>query len=170
MTVSPIWATRPPSTVGSTMTLTLDVLAGGLARGRRRGACCWSSVSATAERTSATSLSRSAALSCDELVDDRRQVARRGRCRPPSTRAPTVVGDGLAAEQVLDDLLAAARRDVRVGERGAQLVVALEDPGEAEQLVLDLVERALGRGDREAAPRRRRAMRLVGHHCGSRPG
>ena len=62
-------------------------------------------------------------------------------------------GDGggicLAAEQVLDDLLALARRQVRVGEGGAELVGALEGPGEAEQLVADAGDVALGPGDVE---------------------
>ena len=52
----------------------------------------------------------------------------------------------LPAEEVLDDLLT-RRSTGRCGslEGLAQLVVALEDPGEPEQLVLDLVDVALGR-------------------------
>ena len=45
--------------------------------------------------------------------------------------------------------LAPGDGDQLVGQRAAQLVVGLEGPGEAEQLVLDLVERALGLGDLE---------------------
>ena len=47
---------------------------------------------------------------------------------------------GLAREQVLDDLLAAGGRQVRVGQRLTQLVGALEHAGEPEQLVGHLVE------------------------------
>ena len=46
----------------------------------------------------------------------------------------------------------AVGRDHLVGEGVAQLVAALVAAGEAEQLVLDLVERALGAGDLEQAP------------------
>ena len=45
-----------------------------------------------------------------------------------------------------------AGRDLLVGERVAQCVAALEAAGEAEQLVLDLVERAFGAGDLEQCP------------------
>ena len=67
MTVSPTWATMPPSTDGSTTTLTSTCLpvASPSASARRLR---WSSVRGTAERTSATSLLASAALALDELA------------------------------------------------------------------------------------------------------
>ena len=92
----------------------------------------------------------------DELVDDRRQVA--GAAGADHHRHERR-GDrvGLAAEEVLDDLLAPAHRELLVGERGAQLVVALEDAGEAEELVArPRASVALGAGDREQSLARRR--------------
>ena len=83
-----------------------------------------------------------------ELADDGGQVA--GAARAHHHRDQ---GDGggrrLAAQQVLHDLLAPAGRDGRVGERVAQLVGPLQGLREAEQLVLDLAEGALGPGDPE---------------------
>ena len=82
-------------------------------------------------------------------------IAGRSRPRPEPTTIEiscVVVRGGLAAEQVLDDRLALGGRDLLVGERVAQLVAALVAAGEAEQLVLDLVERALGAGDLEQSP------------------
>ena len=86
--------------------------------------------------------------SLDEAVDDLGQVARPARAHHErhqvrgGRRRP-------AAEEVLDDRLALLRRQGRVGERGAQLVGALEGAREPEQLVLDLAEGALGPGDLE---------------------
>src|ERR671910_1746960 len=56
---------------------------------------------------------------------------------------------GPAAQQVFDDLLAPGCGDARIGEGLAQLVVALQGLREAEQLVLDLTEGALGPGHAE---------------------
>ena len=56
---------------------------------------------------------------------------------------------GLSTEEVLDDALAAGDRHGLVGEHRAQVVVRLERPGEAEQLVLDLADRALDARDLE---------------------
>ena len=53
---------------------------------------------------------------------------------------------GERSEEVFDDLLSTTRRDVRIGERVAQLVGRLERPGEPEQLVLDLADDSLGEG------------------------
>ncbi len=79
-------------------------------------------------------------------------IAGRSRDRPaPDHHRHERHGDrvGLAAEQVLDDLLALAHGERGVGQRGAQLVVGLEGPGEAEELVLHLGQVALGAGDGE---------------------
>ena len=70
-------------------------------------------------------------------------IAGRSRARPaPTTKLTSDGRDArrLAAQQLLDDPLAAHRRDGFVDEDVAQLVAALERAGEAEQLVLDLVE------------------------------
>ena len=160
MTVSPTWATSPPSTVGSTMTLSSTFLPVAASRAvARRG--FWSSVSSTAERTSATSLLPSAALSSTSVVDDRRQVAgATGADHHRHERGGDRVG--LAAEEVLDDLLAAAHRQLLVGERGAQLVVGLEHAGEAEQLVAHLAPARPRHGRPRAEPPRRRG-------CARRP-
>ena len=85
----------------------------------------------------------------DERVDDGRAGRGPGRCRRRTTTSVRADGMGVPAEQVLDDLLAPGRRQVRVGQRVAQLVAALEGAGEAEQLVLDDPEAALGPGDVE---------------------
>ena len=132
MTVSPTWATMPPSTDGSTTTLTSTCLpvASPSASARRLR---WSSV-------------RGAHL--DELADDGRQLA--GPTRADHHRHQGRGGRRrLAAQQVLHDLLAPAGRDARVGERVAQLVVPLKGLREAEQLVFDLTEGALGPGHPE---------------------
>ena len=84
----------------------------------------------------------------EQPVDDRRQLAGPAGADHQRDEGDGDVG-GLAAEEVLDDLLAARRRQVGVGQRLAQLVVALEDPGEAEQLVGDLAEMALIGGNGE---------------------
>ena len=116
MTVSPIWVTMPPSTVGSTITtMSTSLPVAALSDAARRA--FWSSVSSTAERTSATTGGRrSTAVSSSR----RSTMAGSSRTRPVPTTSetrPTVVVGGLAAEQVLDDLLAAGGREVRVGER-----------------------------------------------------
>jgi hypothetical protein len=67
-----------------------------------------------------------------------------------------------AAQQVDDDLLAASGFHVRVRQRGEQLLVAFDHPGDAEELVLHLVQRVLGRGDGEE--RRRVGADAVGAH------
>src|SRR5918994_1935043 len=60
------------------------------------------------------------------------------------------LGDDAAEHRrVDDDLLAAGCGDARIGEGLAQLVVALQGLREAEQLVLDLTEGALGPGHAE---------------------
>ena len=150
MTVSPMVATTPPSTDGSTMTFMLICLPVALVSAAARR-CCWSSVSGTATRTLATSRSLARDGPVDEAVDDRRQVA--GPAGADDHRDE--LGGGvrrLAAEQVLDDRLAALGRDLLVGQRAAQRIARLVAAGEAEQLVLDLVEGALGAGDLEQAP------------------
>ena len=77
-------------------------------------------------------------------------MAGRSRMRPLAATIETtltVTGSARPDEQVLDHLLAPADRNVRVGERVPQLVVAFDDPGEAEQLVLHLAELVLGPHD-----------------------
>ena len=84
----------------------------------------------------------------DQLVDDGRQVA--GAAGADHERHE---GDGgrrrLAAEQVLHDLLRRATGMPASVSALAQLVGPLEGLREAEQLVLDLVEGALGPGHLE---------------------
>ena len=165
MTVSPTVATRPPSTDGSTTTLRLTFLPVALA-----SAALQAVLLVGGERDGRADLGDLEVLGAgrplDHAVDDRRQVA--GRAGPDDHRDQLHGGRrGLAAEQVLDDRLAPGRRDHLVGERGAQLVARLVRAGEAEQLVLDLVERALGPGDLEQ--RRWRSRRSVDRcSCGTR--
>ena len=107
MTVSPTVATRPPSTVGSTMTLRLTLLAGGVGE-RGAQAVCWSGVSVDGGAHLGHLRSFDAAARCDEAVDDRRQVA--GAAGPDHHRDQLHGGRRrLAAEQVLDDRLPAGR-------------------------------------------------------------
>ena len=82
-------------------------------------------------------------------------MAGRSRPRPePTTKltSAVVVGEALPPSRSSTMAWRALGRDQLVGEGVAQLVGALEAAGEAEQLVLDLVEVALGLGDLEAAP------------------
>src|SRR5690606_11621004 len=58
-------------------------------------------------------------------------------------------GRRLGTEQVLDDGLASRRWDQLIGQRAAQLVGGLERAGEPEELVLDLLQAALGAGHLE---------------------
>src|SRR6476659_2296260 len=84
----------------------------------------------------------------DQAVDDRRQVA----AAPGADDQGHELrggGRGLAAEQVLDDGLALGRRDLLIGQDVAQRVRGLDAPGEAEELVLHLVQRPFGVGDLE---------------------
>ena len=149
MTVSPTVATRPPSTLGSTTTFRLTLLAGGVGERRRADGPAGRAVSATALRTSATlrSLRRRGAL------HERSMIAGRSRARPrrpPSTRAAT--SSASPCRRADPRRSPAARgRDQLVGERVAQLARWSRRAGEAEQLVLDLVERSLGAGDLEQA-------------------
>ena len=81
-------------------------------------------------------------------------IVGRSRARPVPTTIDTratVVGDALPAQQVLHDLLAPGCGMAGVGERLPQLVVALQGLREAEQLVLDLAEGALGRATAKRA-------------------
>ena len=148
MTVSPIWVTMPPSTVGSTTTtMSTSLPVAALSDAARR--VFWSSVSSTAERTSAmwrspldavSSSSRStmAGQLADPAVADDQRDERDGGVATPCRRA----GPRRSAVR-------RAAGQVRVAEGVAQLVVALDDAGEAEQLVLHLVDVALGRDDVE---------------------
>src|SRR5690606_23590290 len=84
MTVSPTWATTPPMTDGSTMTLTstsLPVALASAAASRVR----WSSVRSMAERTSATSLSPAWAL----MATNASMMRPRSRARPVPTTIDT---------------------------------------------------------------------------------
>ena len=161
MTVSPTVATRPPSTAGSTIDLHLDLLAGGVGQGGGEAGLL-----VVGERHGRADLGDGAVLlrggPLDELVDDGGQVAAAaGADHEPHQLGRG--GGGLAAEEVLDDGLAPLDRDQLVGQGVAQLVGALEVLGEAEQLVLDLVEVALGLGHRETGRRRsRRCGRSLG--------
>ena len=149
MTVSPTVATRPPSTDGSTTDLQVDVLAGGVGeRGLQPVLLVGGQLDGRADLGDLEVLA--SWRPARPAVDDRRQVAAATGADDHRDQL-----DGgrrrLAAEQVLDDGLALGRRDLLVGQRVAQLVARLERAGEAEQLVLDLVEGALGPGDLEQA-------------------
>ena len=151
MTVSPIWATMPPSTVGSTMTFTVDLLAGGVGRARRRAVLL-----VLGERHGRADLGHlcSFALggaSDDELVDDRRQVADPAGSRRASRSTPAVVR---APCRRAGPRRSAWRRSAGMcasvsALRSSSLPSTIA--GEAEQLVFDLVEVALGTSDLEQA-------------------
>ena len=87
-----------------------------------------------AERTSATSVPSSVAD-----IDRRAStIAGSSPARPAATASEAkarVTSEGLAPEEVLDDLLPTVRRQVRVGQGVPQLVVALDGPGDPEELV-----------------------------------
>ncbi len=115
-------------------------------RASARRVCC-SSESSTAERTSATwrpscraDRSSSSSTICGQL--------------PPATGGHHQGGEadghvgGPGAEQLLDDLLAAFRREVGVAEGVTQRVVALDGPGDSEELVAHRGQLALGVGHR----------------------
>src|SRR5690606_31188110 len=84
MTVSPTVATMPPTTDGSTITLRLTCLPVALASAAWRRVC-WSSVSATAVRTSASS----SCLALDALATSLLMIAGRSRPRPEPTTIET---------------------------------------------------------------------------------
>ena len=168
MTVSPIWATMPPSTVGSTMTLTSTALAGGLAPGRPRAGrplVVGRARSPSAPRP--PSAGRAGARPARR--SGRRWPAGRGpgRRRRPSRSSATVTSVALPASR--SSTICWRRAAGRCGSVSAvaQLVGALEHPGEAEQLVVDLVEVLLVGRDRRATPRRSR--RSAGRFCCRRP-
>ena len=138
----------PPSTFSSTMTLTSTCLpvAWDSAAARR---VRWLSSSGTALRTSATSC---CALGRRQLDEPARRSPGARCARPmPTTNDASAARDveRLAAHELLDHRHADVRRQRRVGERHAQLVGALEDAREAEEVVLDLAEHALGARDLE---------------------
>ena len=125
--------------------LDLDVLARGPAQGLGQAASAGRRRAATAERTSATT----------RLLEAARPLARGGRRWPGSSRArpaATTTTTSAAVTAARPGRRAGPRRPPRrraagtrgVGQDRAQLVGALEGPGEAEQLVLDRVELALG--------------------------
>ena len=70
-------------------------------------------------------------------------------------------------EQLVDDRGAPVGRQSRVRERHAQLVVALDDPREAEELVFDLAEVLFGLRDLEQRLRVR--VDAVGHRTSYSP-
>ena len=163
MTVSPTVASTPPSTLGSTIGLQADVLAGGVGERRRQPRLL---VGGELDRGAdlGHDLVAQPGGALDQRVDDLRQIVAvtetdderhqlRRRARRPVT------------EQLLDDRLTAGGREQLVGQRRAQLLVALERAGEAEQLVLDLVEIALGTGDLEQAAGV--ALDALVAHCGT---
>ena len=128
--------------------LQVDLLAGGVGERGGEARPAGPSVSGDRERTSATS--RFFAL--DARATSLSMIAGRSRPRPEPTTIDTscvVVGVALPPRRSSTMAWRAAGRDLLVGERVAQRVARLEAAGEAEQLVLDLVERALGAGDLE---------------------
>ena len=147
ITMSPIWVTTPPDHRRIDDDLDLDLFAGRLAQAPRRGAGVWSSVRLTADRASATALFDERAIFSTSAP----MIAGRSRARPvPTTIEIDATGSSVEALPFRRSSTICWRRvagDVRVGQRVAQLVGALEDPGEPEQLVFDFVEATLGRGD-----------------------
>ena len=149
MTVSPTVATMPPSTDGSTTTFRFTSLPVAFASAAASRVCL-----VGRQRNRGANLGDLEVLGGrgpgDELVDDGRQVAGAAGTDHHRDQLRGRGGD-LATEQVLDDGLALAGWDLLVAERVAQLFVALVAAGEAEQLVLDLVDGAFGAGDLEQA-------------------
>ena len=125
MTVSPMRATIPPSTVASTTTLTstcLPVACDSAAASR----CCCASSSGIA----AADLGDLVPALGRRLLHERGRRSRRARCARP---APTIAAtqrrarrQRLAAHELLDHRHPTRRRQRRVGERHAEVVVALE--------------------------------------------
>ena len=148
MTVSPTVATRPPSTDGSTITLRSTFLPVALAR-----AALQAVLLVGGQRDGRAHLGdRERPWTRRPAATRRSTIAGRSRPRPDPTTIEiscTVVGVALPPSRSSTIAWRLAARDQLVGERVAQLVVRLVRAGEAEQLVLDLVERALGAGDLE---------------------
>ena len=70
--------------------------------------------------------------------------------RSPATSSemiPVVTGRAPASQQVFGNLLAAADWNAPVAQSGAQLVMAGQGPGEAEQLIGGFIQAALSTGD-----------------------
>ena len=168
ITVSPTWATMPPSTVGSMTTLTSTFLPVACLEGG--GEALLLVVGEGDGRADLGDLLVAlGGAELHELVDDRRQVAgATGADHHRHERGGD--GVGLAAEEVLDDLLAPAHREVRVGERGAQLVVGLEQRGRSGTARPRPRPGRPRRGRPRAAPRRRRACARRSSAGPSRPG
>src|SRR5947209_5241081 len=60
---------------------------------------------------------------------------------------------GACLEELVDDRCPPLGREARAGERHPEIVVAFDDPREAEQLVFDVVQPAFGLRDLEQAVR-----------------
>ena len=142
ITVSPMVATMPPSTFSSTTTLTSTLLVRRLAE--RGGELLHLRVVERYRRPHLGDLVLPGlGGELDEALDDRGEVVTAsGRHDERDDRHRCV--HRAALEQLLDDRGAPLGGQRPVRERHAQLVVALDDPREAEQLVLDLTEVALG--------------------------
>ena len=150
MTVSPTVATRPPSTDGIDDHLEVDVLAGRVGERRLQAVLLVGRERRRPMRTSATS--RFLALAA--RWTRRSMIAGRSRLRPEPTTIETswvVVGVALppSRSSTIDWRLPAGICSSVSALRSS--LARLVGAGEAEQLVLDLVERALGPGDLEQA-------------------
>ena len=159
MTVSPIWATMPPITDGSTVTLTVIFLPVSL-------------LSASARRLLLIVVERDRGADFgdglgagvgglgDEGVDDRRKFT-----SPASShhKADQRRRDRMRTrtEEVLDDPLTEFGGDGLVGERVAQLVVGLDDARDRVQLVLDGRDRVFRFG--HGVERRRITLSSLAH-------
>ena len=121
MTVSPMVATRPPRTDGSTTTFRFTCLPVALARAAARRSC-WS----CGEGHGAAHLGQLEVLRATRRDPRACRRWRAGRDRDPSrsTMLTSWIGGagGLAAEEVLDDGLTLGGGDLLVGQRVAQRV------------------------------------------------
>lgn len=143
MTVSPIWVTMPPSTLGSTTTtMSTSLPVAALSDAARPGLLVLGELDRRADLGDVAVTARRGEL--EQPVDDAGQLADPAVADHERHERHGGVGR-LAGQQVLADLRATGGGEVRVAEGVAQLVVALDHAGEPEQLVLDLVEVAFGR-------------------------
>ena len=144
--VSPIWVTTPPTTVGSTMLRTVTSAPCG-------GAECVGQAGflVVGEGDGRAHLGHDFAPTSggplDESVDDRRRGSRPDRWRPPTT--PATSSPSVARGPRRSSTIWARRSAGMWGSDSVsrELVVALDGPGEPEQLVLHVAGAALGGDD-----------------------
>ena len=165
MTVSPMRAHDAAEHDGSTIDLDLDLLAGARGSAPPRAASIWSSSSGDrAAHLGDARRVRSAAASST----NRSTIAGRSLARPADTtnsrQRRRSSASALAPSRSSTTAIATLGGERRVGQRHAQLVVALEGPREPEELVLDLSQVTLRRGRPRASPARTpRCADALGH-------